>query len=103
MKKVYSSPDTLFLGHLRNLLENEGIPCTVLKEHLTGILGGLPPIECWAELWILDELLYNRASEVIKRSLEKDLDNNDNKWKCYGCGEELESQFVVCWNCGSFK
>jgi len=103
MKKVYSSPDTLFLGHLRNLLENEGIPCTVLRDNLIGTLGGLPPIECWAELWVLDELLYNRASEIIKRSLERDFESNEKKWKCYACGEELEPQFVVCWNCGGLK
>ena len=103
MKKVYSSPDTMFLGHLRNLLEIEGIACTVFKEHLTGALGGLPPVECWAELWILDDLLLNRASEIINRSLDVGYESSDKKWKCHSCGEELEPQFVVCWNCGGLK
>jgi len=26
---------------------------------------------------------------------------NNNSWTCSRCGEILESQFEICWNCGT--
>lgn len=101
MKRVYSSKDTMFLGHLRNILENEGIPCEILRDHLLGTMGGLPPVECWAELWILEDTQHEIALEIIKSALKGDELGRGSPWKCRRCGEEIEGQFMECWKCGA--
>lgn len=103
MKKVYSSTDTMMLGHLRNILENEGISCEILRDHLLGTIGGLPPVECWAELWVLEDHQYEIASEIIKSVLKGNDHEGDGLWKCRSCGEEIEGQFMECWKCGVGK
>ncbi|MBI4228890.1 MAG: DUF2007 domain-containing protein [Deltaproteobacteria bacterium] len=103
MKKVYSSTDTMFLGHLRNILENEGISCEILRDHLLGTIGGLPPVECWAELWVIEDYQFEKAQYIVEKSLDKSQGSNIDVWKCGSCGEEIESQFMECWRCGAGK
>jgi hypothetical protein len=100
MKKVYSSTDTMFLGHLRNLLENEGIPCEILRDHLLGTIGGLPPVECWAELWVIEDSQFDKARYIVEKSMEELKEGTNDTWKCGSCGEEVEAQFMECWKCG---
>jgi hypothetical protein len=103
MKKVYSSKDTMMLGHLRNILENEGISCEILRDHLLGTIGGLPPVECWAELWVLEDHQYEIASTIIKSAIQGNEQEREDLWKCRRCGEEIEGQFMECWKCGAGK
>lgn len=100
MKKVYSSTDTMFLGHLRNILENEGIPCEILRDHLLGTIGGLPPVECWAELWVIEDYQFEKAQYIVEKCMEKPRESTKDVWACKRCGEEIEAQFMECWKCG---
>ena len=43
------------LSLFKNELEAQGIECVLRGEHLLGGVGELPPIECWPELWVVDE------------------------------------------------
>lgn len=100
MIKIYSNQDTLMLGHLRNVIRAHGIECVIRNEHLAAAVGELPPIECWPELWILDDSKYDEAQAVLKRALAP-LEPVERLWTCSGCGEEIEGQFTQCWNCGT--
>ncbi len=102
MTKVYSTQDTLMLGHLRNVLKVHGIDCVIRNEHLAAASGEIPPIECWPELWILDGSKYNEARVVLRRALAP-LGPIEKPWMCAGCGEEIEGQFTQCWNCGASR
>lgn len=93
----------MFLGHLRNMLENEGIRCEILRDHLLGTIGGLPPVECWAELWVLDDSQLDQARYIVEKSMEGAQEGTDDAWTCGGCGEEVEAQFMECWKCGFGK
>ena len=103
MKKIYSSQDRLMSGHMRNILENEDIECIVKNEHLSSILGEIPPIECWAEVWVVDDSQYDRAVEVVGSALASQDTPQSPSWTCTNCGEELEGQFTECWNCGTSR
>ncbi len=100
MKRVYSSPVSLMVGHLRNILEAEGIRCFVKNEFLAGGAGELPPTECWPELWVERAIDYERAERLVRETLEAGA-NTGGSWTCPGCREVLQSQFMVCWNCGT--
>jgi hypothetical protein len=97
MIKVFSAQDFIEVAFWRNYLEQQDIACQIRNEYLTGAAGEMPPIECWPELWIMDE----RDEVIAKKHLasdplgEKELAN----WVCSYCGEESEGQFSHCWNC----
>jgi hypothetical protein len=99
MKKVYSTKDPLMIGHLKNVLETFGIECMTRNLYLSSAAGELPPIECWPELWVVDDAQFAEAQAVLKKTLAP-LEPVRKPWSCRGCGEEVEGQFSECWKCG---
>jgi len=100
MKKIYSAQDPLMIGHLKNILESQGIDCVLKNTYLAGAVGELPPIECWPELWVVDDAEYSMAEGVLGKALAP-LESVRKPWRCAKCGEEVEGQFTECWNCGN--
>jgi hypothetical protein len=100
MQRIYSAKDPLMIGHLRNVMASFGIKCVAKKLDLISAAGELPPIECWPELWVVDDKKVNRAKSILKKTLAP-LAAVKKPWACAGCGEEIEGQFSECWNCGS--
>lgn len=98
MKLVYSTPNSILVNHVRNLLEAAGIEVSVKNEFLGGGAGDiLPPTETWLELWV-EERDYVAAKRVVE-----ELESTEKLpwWRCPNCGERVEGQFTVCWNCGT--
>lgn len=102
MKKLFTAQDPLMISHLKNVLENQGIECVIKNTYLAGTVGELPPIECWPELWVVDDAAYSGAEEVLEKALAP-LGSVKKPWKCTQCGEEVEGQFTECWNCGNAR
>ena len=100
MKKVHSAPHPFVLENLRNVLEVEGIASEVRTPFLGAARGDIPATECWSELWVLDDTQADRAAAVI-RATERPSPEGAASWKCRKCGEEVEGQFDVCWQCGA--
>lgn len=99
MKKLTSAPTVITIHHFRNLLQAEGIASEIRNEHLGGILGEMPFAETWPQLWVVSDLDYERAKQLIDDSV---LDESPSEpWRCGKCGEENEGQFAACWSCGS--
>ncbi len=97
MKRLYGSDDRLLVGHLRALLEAQGIPCVVRNEYLGGAAGELPPHECWPELWVVEAGDWDRARALVEAQLGP---THAPPWTCPDCGEAIEGQFAQCWHCG---
>ena len=100
MTSVYSTQDVLLIGHLRNLLVNEGIRCDVRTPFLAAAKGDIPVTDCWSQLWILDDEDVDRARQVIDAALAP-ATGTERPWPCPKCGESIDGQFDVCWQCGS--
>ena len=101
MKKLYCAPDTVVAGHLQSVLENEGIDCWIKNLNLSGGIGELPPNECWPEIWLHHDRDYNRALAIINAIINPP-GTSRTAWRC-SCGERLEGQFEICWNCGKSR
>jgi hypothetical protein len=99
MKKLTSSESLVTINHFKNLLESEGIPCQIRNEYLGGIAGEMPLQEIWPELWIINDIDYDRAKQLIDSAIVEE--SPQTYWKCPRCGEENEGQFAACWNCGT--
>ena len=95
MKRVYSSHNLVLAHHARNLLEAEGIETQLRNQALSSAMGELPPAECEAEVWVVNEEDAPRALGVLRRPAPAGPD-----WQCV-CGEKSGAQFTQCWSCGA--
>jgi len=100
MKLAYTTQDLAMLTHLKNVLEEQRIECVLRCQHLLGGVGELPPIECWPELWVVDEERQPEALSHIKALLSP-AGTDDNPWACGECGEQSPATFSECWHCGT--
>jgi hypothetical protein len=99
VQRIYSAKDPLMIGHLKNVMASFGIKCVTKKLDLISAAGELPPIECWPELWVIEDDKANRAKAILKKALAP-LASVKKSWTCSGCREKIEGQFSECWNCG---
>lgn len=99
MKRLHSGKDPLMIGHLKNVLATFGIQCVAKNVDLISAAGELPPVECWPELWVVDDDKFGRARAILKKTLAP-LHSVKKPWVCTGCSETIEGQFSECWNCG---
>ncbi len=98
MKKVTSSDSLVTISHYRNILTSEGIPCFLRNEYLGAIVGEIPFQEVWPELWVKNDLDYDRALQLISGATDDE--SPTLPWSCKHCGTENEGQFAACWSCG---
>jgi len=100
VRMIHTSPSLVEIAHLRNLLEAEGIGCQIRNDRLAGVVGEIPFVECWPELWLRRPGDALRARALIDLALH--LPSASAPWTCPGCGERIEGQFAACWNCGAY-
>lgn len=98
MKRVFGSYNQQLVHHAKNLLEAAGIRVLVRNQYLSGAMGELPPAECQAELWVVQDGDYERAVAVFEAQRASGPD-----WTCAACGEVLGAQFTQCWRCGAYR
>jgi len=99
MKKLTTSESSVTINHWKNLLESEGISCELRNEHLGSIMGEMPFMEVWPQLWIVNDLDFDRARQLL--SDDAAAESPTETWKCRHCGEENEGQFAACWKCST--
>jgi 2-polyprenyl-6-methoxyphenol hydroxylase-like FAD-dependent oxidoreductase len=99
MKKLTSAPTILTVHHYKNLLAAEGIASEVRNVHFGALLGEMPFTDTWPQLWVVNDLDYDRAQQLISGAA---MDESPSEaWQCPNCGESNEGQFAACWNCGA--
>ena len=99
MRKVHTAESIIEIAHLRNVLETAGIACEVRNDRLGGVVGEIPFVECWPELWVRNPGDALRARGLIDAALSPVPDAQ--VWVCPGCGERIEPQFTQCWRCAA--
>lgn len=98
MRKLTSADSLITISHYRNILASEGIPSFIRNEYLAGIVGEMPFQEVWPELWVKNDLDYDRALQLITGAHTEE--SPTRPWSCKHCGTENEGQFAACWSCG---
>ena len=98
MKKLTSAESIITIRHYQNFLASEGIATEVRNDVLGSIVGEMPFVETWPQLWVVNDLDFDRAKQLIEAV---DAESPTDAWTCGKCGEENEGQFSVCWNCGT--
>lgn len=98
MKKLTSAESIVTITHYKNVLAAEGIQSEIRNQHLGGIMGEMPVFETWPQLWIVNDLEFDLATQLIAAA---DAETHEAAWTCGKCGEQNEGQFAACWNCGA--
>ncbi len=102
MRLVFEHIDFTMVGHMKSLLESEGITCEVRNAGAAGLAGEIPYTQVYPELWVLENGDERRAREIITAFREQDAAaGTAPDWKCPSCGETVEGVFASCWNCGA--
>ena len=99
MKKLTSSESLVTINHYKNVLDSEGIASVIKNAILGGIAGEMPLDQVWPELWVVNDLDYDRARQLLDDAISDE--SPHTPWKCRKCNEENEGQFAACWNCGA--
>ena len=99
MKKVTAIDSIITINHYKNLLVSEGIEAFVKNEHFGSIMGEVPFQEVWPELWVKNDLDYDRALQLIDDARLTE-ESPARPWRCGQCDAENEGQFAACWQCG---
>jgi len=99
LKKVTAVDSLITINHYKNILTSEGIPAFLRNEHLGSIVGEMPFQEVWPQLWVENDLDYDRALQLIDAASVLD-ESPLAPWRCQSCKTENEGQFAACWNCG---
>ncbi len=103
MKQIYTSIKFAEIGLLKSLLEAEGIECVTRNQEIANTRG-LVNHTGWydPELWVLQDEDFDKANAILAawNSSEK---VNLAPWICPNCGEEVEGQYLRCWQCDTEK
>ncbi|WP_118180761.1 DUF2007 domain-containing protein [Paraburkholderia phosphatilytica] len=102
MLRLMRAPNLVIGQHWVNVLAVAGIRCELHNCYLNGALGEIPADQCAPELWLMDErdeMIALRLIDAAKRGPSPDAP----PWRCRQCGETLEAQFTVCWQCGTAR
>lgn len=100
MKKVYTANSPVELAHAQNILDGFSI-ASQKRNELFAVRGEIPFIECYPELWVVNDLDESRARQIIAEEMNRE--PSGKTWQCTNCDEVCEDQFSDCWNCGSAR
>ncbi len=103
MRRIYSTHDGAMIHYVQQVLNSEGIECILKNQYLAGGAGELPPIDCWPELWVLEDDNSEAALNIIHAILNEwpaHAATQPTHWQCPRCGTDNEPPFLTCWQCG---
>jgi hypothetical protein len=104
--QVYLAADPLEAHLVKGLLESAGIEAAVGGEALFAVRGAVPmTTETLPSVWVVQEDTVARARELIDEYKQGRQPGGDDArpWRCASCGEQQESQFTNCWQCGATR
>jgi hypothetical protein len=96
---VFAHRERPFATLFKERFAMEGVVCLVRNDELSTALGEIPFVECYPELWVVDDEVWPRARQLLDKWLIEAAEAAP-EWICPGCGEHVEGQFQSCWKCG---
>lgn len=96
MKMIYTNENGFIVNNIKNLVETQGIEVFLKNEFAQGAVGEISAFDSWPEVWIVNDIDYSRAIEIVNSSQNS---KNEIEWTCSSCSEKNSSSFEICWNC----
>ena len=79
-------------------LAHAGIKAHVFNEHVSSIVGDVPPDVALPQVWLDDDDDRARAEAVLREYQTER--NRRGSVRCAHCREDNPATFELCWNCG---
>ena len=99
MIRVYVARQRFDAYLVADRLNRAGIRAHVFNEHMSSIVGDIPPDVAQPQVWIADDADASRARALLQE-MERDARQTTPRW-CRACGESSPGSFDLCWNCGT--
>ncbi|GJL65205.1 MAG: hypothetical protein NPIRA05_01760 [Nitrospirales bacterium] len=99
MYKLFVSNNLIEVESRKDILDQEGILCTIKNQQGSSLAGEVPFAEVFPELWVINDDEYPKAKEILDQWDEAAL-FEDLPWTCVGCDEQHSGEFTTCWKCG---
>jgi len=102
MRKLYEAADRMEAQMLMDYLQEQEIPCVLLGDYLSGAAGELPA-NIFPTLWVIEDRHYPRARQLVREFGRGGVAEarGAEPWRCPICGEMVDPDFDICWNCAS--
>ena len=101
MHEVFCHWDTSTVGLVNVLLQDAGIR-TVLRNWDACNITEIPIPAIYPNVCVLRKEDSDWAKEIIS-AFRKSSETTGNPWICHECGEQVESNFLECWQCSTVK
>jgi Putative prokaryotic signal transducing protein len=107
IENVYLAGNLLEADFLRNVLESAGIEARVVGAG-SAMVGMFPHEEAAPCLWVRRRdasAARQLLTEWEERRARPPRDENQSAegWKCTACGETVDAEFEMCWNCQNLR
>ncbi len=103
MLPFYQAQDRIEAQLLGDFLDRHLVDTVILGDYLSGAIGELPA-DISPTVWILHREDLDRARELLARFLAQSApDDTATPWTCTACGERVDGDFNLCWNCNSIR
>ncbi|MBD1576725.1 DUF2007 domain-containing protein [Vibrio sp. S11_S32] len=97
--KIYSASNPIEAHIVCGLLQSQGIEAKVYAEDLFSLKGEIPfSNETDPYIWLLHQQDESQARTIISDYETQPVEYAPD-WQCDTCGEMVEAQFSLCWNC----
>ena len=98
MQRIFIASHRVEAYLLVDRLAHAGIKAHVFNEHMSSIVGEVPPDIAQPQVWLERESDRERA-ETLLRTMESDAAAGGSR-HCAKCNEDSPANFDLCWNCG---
>lgn len=98
MRKVFEHPTFHEVGHYESILKSHGIETFLKNQNASLLMGEVPAVAVYPELWVLNDEDYDRAIGLL-HDYRRNRPIWEGDWVCAGCGEGVPGTFSACWNC----
>jgi len=98
MIKLFVSQILVEVESLKEMLEQQDIPCTIKNQQGSNLAGEVPFAEVFPELWVLNNEDFPTAKELL-HDWQEAQPAETTPWTCSQCGESLTKEFTTCWKC----
>jgi hypothetical protein len=99
MERFYTALSRLDAYLVLHRLQHAGIGAHVFNEHVSSIVGEVPPDVAQPQVWLEDERDRPRA-EAVLAALARERMKSGSVF-CPSCHEENPANFELCWHCGA--
>ena len=99
MQRIFIASHRVEAYLLVDRLAHSGIKAHVFNEHMSSIVGDVPPDVALPQVWLDDDADRVKAVAVVREYYAAR--NRTGSLFCPACREENPATFELCWNCGA--